>query len=357
MVDINIETSQAEILSSTSSIGPQWPPAKASFERIKGFYNIGIIESKLELLGLLDETQKIGKQLDLLEDVSRVSIRAVVKDNLLADNHDLLTDHGEAIVSLDGDQSAFTGTSILYLGYNKNERQSHPDDLDVCFKNLRIALNKPLRSASEAIGIIENKGYCVGVLDYDERTQNESILCQVASLYRRFGWEKDDVDELLRNRNNLIAVAKDKDVIIGAGIAEMSLINIGGNNGLPHSLRMVELTEAATEERYAGQGLYSAVSGSLLIKLYLLSKKRQILGGSVDLIFGECNGSNTGILCVAKSQGRIFAYEDSLKRGLPLKGVLLQHVPIAGDGNRRTRYNDLFPLAMTSVGLDRFVQL
>ena len=66
----------------------------------------------------------------------------------------------------------------------------------------------------------------------------------------------------------------------------------------------------------------------------------------IDLIFGECNGNELGVLNTAKSLGRTFSYEMVTREPLPFKGFLPQHVPIAGQP-RNTPYNDLFPAHIT----------
>ncbi|MEO1084495.1 MAG: hypothetical protein AAFY88_09650, partial [Acidobacteriota bacterium] len=118
-------------------------------------------------------------------------------------------------------------------------------------------------------------------------------------------------------------------------------------------LRMAEFTEAATLARHQGQGLYSAVAATLMLELARRSRSKAVLGGELDLGFGECSGHDLGVLIAARRLGRQFARTASRDRGWPFKGFLPQHVPIAG-APRSTRFNDLFPTYFSRRALYQF---
>ena len=109
---------------------------------------------------------------------------------------------------------------------------------------------------------------------------------------------------------------------------------------------MVEITEAATRDDHARNGLYTAVSSTLLLEIAGRSRQGSLLNGEIDVIFGECNGNALGVLKTVKTQGRTLAVEVSESLGFPGTGMLEQHVPISGAPSD-TPYNDLFPAYLT----------
>lgn len=337
----------------TSSIGPQWPPKESSFNRIKGIDNRGVIRDTNRFIDTVDEVKSIiSTHIDNPEvAIDRLSIRLIVENDVWYENLDQLGELGEVIIPLAGTNPDFENSSIIYLGSNSASRHSDESDLENAISNVNIAIKKEEVSFPVAINRATDQGFELSILQLSDRMISHDIQNQMAQLYKRFGWEKQDVIDILSKPLNIIAVARFGDEIVSAGIAEVSSVNFGDCT----SLRMAEITEAATAENYQKKGLYSSVASKLMLELADLSLTNRIDGGQIDLVFGECNGNEQGVLKAVKSLGRTFSYEVVKKANLPFKGYLPQHVPIAGAA-RNTQYNDLFPAFITKVKLMSLAQ-
>jgi hypothetical protein len=316
----------------TSSIGPQWPPNKSSFNRIKGIYTNGVVRDSKTFVSVVNNIKDLATQQTKID---RLSIRVIADNNVWRENSPMLEGIGEVIMPLDGTSDVFSNSSILYLGINSPERQSDNNDLRKAINNVECAIRKKPVSFIEAINRVCNQGFYLSILTLSDRSTNNEIINQMTELYKRFGWERSDVVEILGKPNNIIAIAKNNNEIVSAGIAEISTIQLQDNS----RLRMAEITEAATDERYQKKGLYSSVVAKLMMELAMNESQ-------IDLVFGECNGNELGVLNTARSLGRTFSYEIATREQLPFKGFLPQHVPIAGQP-RNTPYNDLFPSYIT----------
>lgn len=337
----------------TSSIGPQWPPKESSFNRIKGIDNREIIRDSNKFIDTVDEIKSlISTHIQSPEDeIDRLSIRLIVENNVWYENLDQITEIGEVIIPLSGTNRAFENSSIIYLGENSANRQSDRNDLESSINKVNTAIQKNEVSFSDAINRAANQGFELSILQLSDRMTNTEIQFQMSELYSRFGWEKQDVLDILSKPLNIIAVARFGDEIVSAGIAEVSSVKLGDCS----CLRMAEITEAATSEKFQKRGLYSSVASKLMVELANLSSASMIDGGQIDLVFGECNGNEQGVLNAVKSLGRTFSYEVVKKANLPFKGYLPQHVPIAG-APRNTQYNDLFPAFITNEKLVSLAQ-
>lgn len=334
----------------TSSIGPKWPPEESSFNRIKGVDNRRVIRDRAsfkisvdEIRGLMDEIKEGG--------IDRVSVRLLVEDPIWLSSLETIGGLGELVIPLSGSSPELEGASILYLGFNAGSRQPDQNELRRCIFNVDDALGRPIATYAELIQRPFNQGYTLSLLDLTDRMISEKIQDQMANLYVRFGWTREEVLDILSQKNNIIAVASDGGKIVSAGIAETSMMQF--SDGI--ELRMAEITEAATDEEYKGRGLYSAVAAQLMHEIYVKSEEKSIFGGKIDLVFGECNGNEPGILKAVKSLGRTFAIEVSRELGIPFKGYLPQHVPIAG-APKTTKYNDLFPAYMVRSSITSFFE-
>lgn len=332
----------------TSSVGALWPPEPSSFGRIKGIYTAGIVSTDQdlgEILGAIGHAQSVHFS-DLSSDIRRVSIRAIMDADYIRSLGDQEASLIEAVIPLRGTQGVFENSAMVYFGANHPNRQSLDEEVASYQDNLRSALLVELRDPKQVIERVKSNGFAVGIINFPEDgPRREFIIDQVSSLYARFGWSRDEVVSILTNPANLISCAVKDDVIVSSCVAEMAAIPVGYK-----TLRVVEITEAATRNEYERNGLYSAVSATLLQELASLSSRESVLSGEIDFVYGECNGNAPGVLRTAKMQGRIFSAENGVVYGLPDSGMLHQHVPISGLP-RSTPYNDLFPAYLTKEQL------
>ena len=327
----------------TSSIGALWPPQKASFNRIKGFYTSSVLASPLQFEKFYQNFLDIcARASSHPHETSRVSIRAVITRSTITSVRPLLERSLEAIIDLRGTPQ-FAGSALVYLGCNHESRASSSDELNSYRKNLATAKIVQPRTQKQLLQRAFNHQCSLRILEYETASpeQRTETLNQMADLYARFGWKKPDVENILENPDNIIAIAETKESIVSAGIAEMAKVKIGNAE-----MRMAEITEAATREEHICKGLYTAVSTFLIQEIATRSQRSKFLEGEVDFVYGECNGNALGVLKTAAIQGRTFATETTARYGFPHRGILHQHVPISG-APRTTPYNDLFPAYLT----------
>ncbi|MDO8639641.1 MAG: hypothetical protein Q7R53_01830 [bacterium] len=330
----------------TSSIGGLWPPEIASFDRVKGIYTPGIINTNYDLQDLVCELidQASTHFSNHQEGATRISLRAVVGVDQLKATDDAIIPFIEAVVPLSGTQAAFENSALVYFGLNHSRRQSLPEEIELCRRNLQEAMRLERRSPAKSLERARSNGYDISILP---KNISPETVDQMTELYSRFGWQRHDVAEILSNPNSIIAIAHNGQVI-SAGIAELGQISIGEN-----TLRVAEITEAATVTDHMGLGLYTAISNLLISEIARRSKLGGILGGEVDFVYGECNGNAPGVLKTACIQGRTFSTSVGDEFGFPESGILHQHVPISGS-QRKTPYNDLLPAFITKDDLYRF---
>lgn len=323
----------------TSSIGALWPPDRASFNRIKGIYTPAIVDCSEHLERLLVEFARESSRVETGDIIDRVSFRVVFSCDMLRSVGPNIAQCVEAIIPLSGTQPAFEETILVYLGKNGLKRQSKSEEVKRYSETVRhIKRDAPIpRTILERAGLTGYQLQMLPELICLKAPARENIILQMSALYERFGWTRREVEEILFKPNSIIGVAIKDGQIVSAGIAEMASVPIG-----KHVLRFVEITEAATADGHTGQGLYTAVSTSLLLEIARRSKNRNILDGEVDLVYGECNGNAPGVLKTSAHQGRTFSYDMGARFGFPGSGILPQHVPISG-APRETPYNDLFP--------------
>lgn len=331
----------------TSSVGALWPPEDAYAERVKGFYTGGILTQPEDLAMLVSElvTQAENSKRPDGKDRTRISLRAVVDGELLRTHKDLIRPFTEAIIGLDGTQPALKDTAIGCFGLNHDSRLPNKAEYQHSRETLE-GLNTERKRPAEVIQRAVDAGYELAILpnltSLEDREVAERLVDQMEALYSRFGWDRKAVTEILSNEANIICVAVKDEEIVSAGIAELAAIPIGEN-----TLRMCEITEAATKDGHGKNGIYNAVSTRLLMEVTERSVQGNILGGELDLAYGECNAAAPGVLRVARSQGRVFAVDTGVSFGIPESGVLYQHVEIKGGNPITTPYNDLYPASLT----------
>lgn len=328
----DVPTKDVEMVTDTSSIGGFGEPKQSSFFRLKGIHQ-HFIESNSGLDQYLREFYSARNKIN--SEFTRVQHRGLIHPDLIHEGVSKgreWVNYIESIVPLNNDQV------FIYLSYNSPTRQLDPLDKPVIMENLSTLDKISFRPYRTTIQYVQEKGYEVCVLNYDEREgrQQDETIFQLYTLYERFGWEKEDVRQLCVNQNNTIGVVRHKGKIVSAGIAERANLRISDQD-----ISIVEITEAATDAEHINRGLYSAVSASLLLNL---SQSTSI----PDVTFGECNTLSRGVLIVAKSQGRLSAMETMRAFGINRTGELVQQVPINDPfGVRHSRYNNLMPMSIT----------
>lgn len=334
-------------MTDTSSIGPKWPPRATSHGRIKGIDTRGVVRDEEHWRDVFGTLEAFAERTSVPGAFpNRLSIRALVADELLARHHAELKRFGEALIPLSS-----TAVSLVYLGWNSFERQSDADDLKRAFEHIEAASERSVRLPAEVLARVEQQGFALRVPTLLERCTDIELQAGVAHLYRRFGWSAAETNLILAHPETLIAIGWEGERVVGAGIAEISHIAL--EDGF--QLRIAEFSEAATLQSHQGRGLYSAICTTLMLELARRSQAFDVFGGELDLAFGECSGHDLGVLIAAKRLGRTFSRQVSAARALPIKGYLPQHVPIAG-APRSTRYNDLFPTFIDRRALYTFAE-
>ncbi len=325
-----------------SSIGPSWPPEKSSHKRIKGFFPY-LIDDYNTLQPFIEEFNRNNKNQKFGIEVTRISLRCLIKKDFLLDFPDELKPLIEVIIPLK-ETKDFDDYCLVYFGANhqlRGSKHSIEEDLN----RFRQTLQREAKKPEEILKNVQDKGYDIRVLsnlEIDDPTIN-----QIHQLIERFGYDLETTKEMLRDPNFTVGIALKDRKVVSVSLAEKSIQIIDNKPFV-----LVELTEASTDKEHLGNGLYTAVSTAMLI--HLADKSRN--GDLIHLVFGECNGAAQGVLNTARSQGRRFAYENVEIFGFSL-GYLPKHVPIldpyeSNISAEMGNYNNLFPAYLTRKVLE-----
>lgn len=332
---------------SVSSIGPKWPPVRASFERIKGIYTPGPLCTIQQFQN--DFFPGFAEYLNspLFGDISndgytRISLRAVVSNDLLVHLPDQYRNFVEAAIPLSGTKPVFENHSLVYFGANHESRISDGHRLEQNWENHNMAIRKDQRHPDEIMRKPHDNGYGLEVIE-NTGSPASVLVDEVHRLIRRFGYSIEDTKKILADPTFTLGVAVRDGSIVAVGLAEMNEVEIGGE-----TLSLVELTEASTDMGHLHKGLYSGIATKLLQYVAERSQGRGFNGREIDMVYGESNGSAPGVLITAAYQGRTFSTQASAELGYQGKGVLPLHVPILDPdednaGQEIKRNNNLFP--------------
>jgi hypothetical protein len=169
--------------------------------------------------------------------------------------------------------------------------------------------------------------------------QKREMVGQFADLYSVFGYDEDDVEEILLNPANTIAYAQDETGVISTAMGEKATLEVEGFG----QLHMAEITEAITHPDRRGEGFYAAICG-------FLTEKLKVSEEPLDIIYGESNLAMQGLLLAIYESGRRFSFFDRGKLGVryPEFGILQQNFHVE-DGTETRPYNDF---ALSYVPLD-----
>ena len=127
------------------------------------------------------------------EKLDRASVRILIENNLLLKSSDTLQGFGEAVIPLSGSQDELQETSLLYLGFNCPKRQPNPEELRQSITNVQHAMRRDTASFKQIRARTLEQGYQLGISDFGERVNDEQVWSEMTSLYKRFGWNSEDV--------------------------------------------------------------------------------------------------------------------------------------------------------------------
>lgn len=320
--------------SGTSSIDASWPPEPGSNDRIRGFYDQPLDDSTLEeFTTAYEEACQVMNE----EDVSRVTLRAVGEPSMVRE----LEERGvtvEAAMPLYG--APYQGLHLIYAGSNASERQATEDELKT-----HTAVIDEAKAKHEARGVNTQatpaelsaevfQGHPDGI---DEATF-EGLL----ELYGAFGLSPEQVEEIVTNPNNTIALLKAaQNKVVSTVLAEQARIPIVGQS---RDLVIAEVTEAATLPERRGEGLYTLLSRILVS--HVVSDTETPL----NALYGESNLSSVGVIYAAAKNSRNFSHHDrtALASTNPYFGILPQNFKVH-DGVDTRPYND-FALSYHPLG-------
>lgn len=295
-----------------SSVGRAvWPPEEATEQRKKGILN-RVLETTEDVVDTIMEFRKMPFD----ETTTRYTARIFVTDSLLKreDIKAEIREYVEAIVPLAGcGIPDLEDCCMVYIGKNADTRRADPQEME---NQLRDAeeIYSGESASKEKNGM---NGYKIAHVT-DEMRMDAGLQHQYAKLYQAFGWNEDQVVELLTNASNTLVAAFDGDMLISAGMAERAGLTVVRNNKeLPFV--MYEITEAATVEEYRGKGLYTSVAKEIM---------RTLAGGDGNLVYAESNLSARGVLLAGRRQGRTSAIQSAQQFGYPPRS-LEQHVRIS----------------------------
>lgn len=188
---------------------------------------------------------------------------------------------------------------------------------------------------------LESKLFCCAEKDYSPRviqhetafSVRQSLVPQFVDLYGKFGYNEEEVSELLTNDSNTVCYVEDQEgQVVSTALAERATIEVEGCADIV----VVEITEAITLTEMRGKGLYSSLSGFLVEHLLEDHTQRPI-----SIIYGESNLSSPGVIYSARKNGRLFSFYDGAIFGIDRDdfGILEQNFSV-NDGVETRPYND-----------------
>jgi len=309
----------------TSSIGAAWPPVADNHNRLRGFYDEGVVDSNQAAQDFANQWHEARQRMATHPTCNRLSIRAVAKPALLATLEQL----GVAVEAALPLAAPYDSLVVTYTGYNAPDRVMSEAHTTRHISALHHATAQSRRSTHPANFSLE-PGFSSAFVDQNSSTaERQGLASQFAGLYAIFGYSADETKTLLSNPDNMIAYIKHNGDVVSTAMAECGTIPIKNLA----TLTIAEITEASTAPAYRGKGLYKAVSGMLT--------RRLIASRDLAAIYGESNLAMPGVLIAAHHNGRRFSHFDGAAYGIvkPSFGILPQNFSVQ-DGVETRAHND-----------------
>lgn len=323
-----------DIPTQTSSIGATWPPSSASHNRLKGFYS-NVVDTIEVAERFITELEPYAIGIDGNEsEHDRLTVRFVGSLAMVQHVSDTSSLMLEAAMPVRNSRDRH----VAYLGLNAPTRVM---DEDYLRKHTQLAIESVHRAS-----LLNRSGKTVG--DYTvgyfepgnaarESMDTAADIVRLTELFQVFDYTADDVNNILTNPDCLLAWIRDKDgSIVSTSLAESATLSL--EEGLiPQNYMITEITEAVTDPKHRGLGLYRMVSKALAGWL-----DERVVADIPQVIYGESNLSSPGVIIAARENGRHFSSDYSgiyLGNSNDRFGILEQNYKVQEPGDNRA-YND-----------------
>ncbi len=286
----------------TSSLGLDWPPNQnGSFNRVRGAWPgmlaaSGLMQPSSEILTIATNAVKNGK-------------RCVIKAIAPAGEVNQIIEHTrnliEAAIPFEWQHSRYF---LLYIGNNPPGRDQMAS-FSIGTINSYLTRRASFESCPGNISDSVQRMIDSGCYPHIAGTRD---LKSLSVLYSSFGWNKDEVGQMLTRSQNTILLAEHQYEAVGAVMIERGNWRLN-DHGL---LRIAELTEGVVRPNWRKNGIIHGLSA--------LATRISLESG--DITYAEDNIWTTGHL--PQRLGRV---------GTPsewkVAGVLKAHVPVNDGSN------------------------
>lgn len=309
----------------SSSIGAIWPPQRASNNRLRGFYN-EVVESSTEINSFATQFEHYRQEAVNHPEVDRLSIRAIASIGAIS-TLEYLGVSIEAGMPLRDETDLF----VVYTGWNAPDRTAGEEML-LAHRALISTASQREHRGEDSLARLNAQGFKPKIIDHKTpQDRKVNMVDRFTTLYSAFGYEREEVQQLLLSPSNTIAYIEDPDGVVSTAMAEKVTIPVEGYG----DIRMAEITEAFTMPTHRRMGLYESISGYLTERLVMDERDR------LDVVYGESNLTMPGVVIAAHQNRRRFSYldRDRLCVRQPNFGILPQNFRIE-DGEETRPYND-----------------
>ncbi len=278
--------------SSIGHVGEE--PVVSPSSRLKGFLTQVVDEHSLAAFKETFDTYR-ARVLDPSSAETRLSLRVVCRNTVVNE-----VPAREALIPLDEE------LSLAYLGVNAPARTLPVAERERLDALRRSAAGSSGRNGRADVGaLVErfqrafSRGYSVSVASSpDQRATLLALHSQeIASLLSQFGYDHDDVVEIVEDPANLVGVARYRGDVVGIAVAETVDVALRGTAN-PVALRLAELTDSSIDGAHTGSSLQLLIHVKLIGSLVARE-------APLDVIFSE--STYEGSLHNAATLGRTFA--------------------------------------------------
>lgn len=278
-----------------------------------------------------DEFERTQREAEASADIGRISLVALATPESIMqlDRRGINVEGALPVVDATSPDELY----VTYTAWNKPDRRM--SDTDVAKHNKTLKTASEIRDVIISRDVLHDEGLTPKLITGGTPDGlREQLLPRLAECYACFGYNTDEVEEILMNPANVLAYLQNESGdIASTALAERASIA----TDRPEPLSITEITDAFTAPDYRGRGLYRIVSRILVD--HLLDEQGST--PTPKLIFGEVNLKAPGALLAAGQNGRVFSHDEGWRFGIrrPDFGILAQNFRI-DEITTDKRYND-----------------